>query len=358
MKITGYRLMEEDIALRQPFVTSVRRIEVIRDYVFVLETDAGLCGFGASAPTPAITGDTVGSITYALNEIIGPALVGKELDEALLALVQKSLVHNSSAKAAADIAIYDLLAKQAATPLYAYLGGSADTKYLKTDATVSLGSIAAMVAETEKHLADGFSTLKIKLGGTRADDEARIAALAATIPASVVVRLDANQGWSVEDSVYLCEVAEKSGLNIDLVEQPVHFEDISGMEAVTKNTALKILADESVFSPAQAKQIIERGAADMINIKLMKCGGIYEALKISALAKENGMECMLGCMMEGPVSVAAAAHFGAAVGITRFDLDAPFLCKTVPIEGAVRFNGEDIVLGREENGLGITKILG
>ncbi len=358
MKITGYSLKEENIPLKQPFVTSVRRIDVIRDYVFTLETDSGICGFGASAPTPVITGDTVGSITYALNEVIGPALVGRELDESLLATVQKSLVHNSSAKAAADIALYDLLAKQASKPLYEYLGGCGGTKLLKTDATVSLGSVEAMVDETKKHLADGFSVLKVKLGGTRAEDEERIAALAAVIPGNVVVRLDANQGWSVEDSVYLCEVAEKSGMNIDLVEQPVHFEDLDGMAVVTKSTALKILADESVFSPAQAKQIIKLGAADMINIKLMKCGGIYEALKIAALAKESGMECMLGCMMEGPVSVAAAAHFGAAVGITRFDLDAPFLCKTVPVEGSVRFDGEDIVLGDAENGLGIAKILG
>lgn len=350
--------MEENIPLKQPFVTSVRRIEVIRDYVFVLEGEGGVCGFGACAPTPVITGDTIGSITYALNEVIGPALVGKEVDESLLPLVQKLLVHNSSAKAAADIAVYDLLAKQAGVPLYAYLGADAETKRLKTDATVSLGSIEAMLAETKTHLADGFTTLKVKLGGTRAEDEARIAALSQAIPNNVVVRLDANQGWSVEDSVYLCAVAEQSGLNIDLVEQPVHYEDLAGMATVTKSTALKILADESVFSPAQAKQIIALGAADMINIKLMKCGGIYEALKISALAKESGVECMLGCMMEGPVSVAAAAHFGAAVGITRFDLDAPYLCKTVPVEGSVGFDREDIILGKEVNGLGITKILG
>lgn len=358
MKITGFELKAEDIPLKQPFVTSVRRIEVIRDYVFVLETDSGLKGFGACAPTPVITGDTVGSVTYALNEIIGPALVGKILDESLLATVQKSLMHNSSAKAAADIALYDLLAKSAGKPLYNYLGADVETKYLKTDATVSLGSIEAMLSETKKHLGDGFTTLKVKLGGTREDDKARIEALAKTIPADIVVRLDANQGWSVEDSVYLCDVAEHSGLNIDLVEQPVHYEDVDGMAVVTKSTALKILADESVFSVAQAKQIIEKGAADMINIKLMKCGGVFEALKIAALSKENGVECMLGCMMEGPVSVAAAAHFGAAAGITRFDLDAPFLCKNVPVKGSVRFSGEDIVLGKEESGLGITEILG
>ncbi len=354
MKITGYSVHEENIELKQPFVTAKRRIDVIRDYVLTLETDTGICGYGACAPTPVITGDTVGSILYALNEIICPTLVGKELDEGLLELTQNVLFHNSSAKAAADIALYDLLAKQSSKPLYEYLGASG-TQKLITDATVSLGTVEAMIAETKKHLSDGFSVLKVKLGGKRDDDKVRIDALASAIPGNVVVRLDANQGWSVDDAVYLCNYAEQSGLNIDLVEQPIHYQDLKGMEAVTKNTALKILADESVFDVYQAERIIEMGAADMINIKLMKCGGVYEALKIASLAKQSNMECMLGCMMEGPVSVTAAAHFGAAVGISRFDLDAPFLCKSIPIAGSNSFDGENISLGKEA-GLGITEI--
>ena len=358
MKITGYSVREEDIVLKTPFVTSKRRIDVIRDYVLTLETDEGTVGYGACAPTPVITGDTVGSILYALNEILCPALVGRTVDEELLPFVQSLLFHNSSAKAACDIAIYDLLAKSKKQPLYAYLGASAETKRLVTDATVSLGSPESMTAETRTHLGAGFSTLKVKLGGKREDDKARIDALAAIIPKNIVVRLDANQGWSVEDAVELCAYAEQSGLNIDLVEQPVHFEDIEGMATVTKSTALKILADESVFNSAEARRIIKMGAADMLNIKLMKCGGIYEALKIKALATDAGMDCMLGCMMEGPVSVAAAAHFGAASNISRYDLDAPFLCKNVPITGELQFDGENIVLGKEGCGLGITKILG
>ncbi len=356
MKITGFSLREEDIELKQAFVTSKRRIEVIRDYVFTLETDEGVCGYGACAPTPVITGDTVGSILYAINEYLGPTLVGKELDESLLETVQNTLFHNSSAKAAVDIALYDLLAKQKGVPLYEYLGAKG-TQNLKTDATVSLGSVEAMTAEAQKHLGDGFSILKIKLGGKREDDIERINALAKIIPSNVVVRLDANQGWSAADAVYLCGVAEQSGMNIDLVEQPVYFEDLAGMAEVTKSTALKILADESVFDYWQAKRVIEMGAADMLNIKLMKCGGIYEAIKIARLASDSSMECMLGCMMEGPVSVTAAAHFGAAFGITRLDLDAPFLCKNIPIKGSNVYDGENIVLGKE-SGLGITKILG
>ncbi|MBQ7645627.1 MAG: dipeptide epimerase, partial [Clostridia bacterium] len=238
-------------------------------------------------------------------------------------------------------------------PLFEYLGGKKGDKHLKTDITISLEKKEKMVNDTVKAIEDGFSTIKIKLGRSKEEDIDRIAALADVIPNNVVVRLDANQGWGAKDAVEIIEFAVKKGLNIDLVEQPVMFYDLKGMEFVTKNTEIKILADESVFNVHDAEKIIENGAADMINIKLMKCGGIYEGRKIFDLCSANNVECMLGSMMEGAVSIASAAHFAAATGITRLDLDAPVLCKSIPQKMGTTFDSENIYINGGKNGLGI-----
>lgn len=357
MKITAVELFEENIPLKQPFITAKRRIDVIKDYVLKISTDSGICGYGACAPTPVITGDTVGSIACAVKDFISPLLVGQTLSPELLPAIQSVLFHNSSPKAAADIAVYDLLSKEEGVPLFVYLGGKNEEMCVKTDATVSLSTPAAMLAEAKEHIAAGFSSLKIKLGGSRAEDVERLENLKCVLCGKITVRLDANQGWSVEDAVYVSEAAEQMGLNIELIEQPVHYTDLEGMVEVTRRCPFRILADESVFSSADAGRLIRMGACDMVNIKLMKCGGIYEGLAIQRLAAEHGIECMLGCMMEGGVSVTAAAHFGAAVGIKCYDLDPPYLVCSMPGEGSTRFEGENIILGTEGIGLGYTKIL-
>ncbi len=357
MKITDIQLFEENIPLKQPFITAKRRIDVIKDYVLKISTDEGVCGYGACAPTPVITGDTVGSIKCAVEDFFRPLLVGQTVSPELLPLVQGVLFHNSTPKAACDIAIYDLLAKEAGVPLFVYLGGKNEDKCVKTDATVSLASPEDMVKEAKDHMAAGFSVLKVKLGGSRKDDVERLEKLKTVLCGETVLRLDANQGWSVEDAVYVSEAAEQMGLNIELIEQPVHYTDLEGMAEVTRRCPFRILADESVFAPSDAARLIRMGACDMINIKLMKCGGIYEGLKIQSLAAEHGIECMLGCMMEGGVSVTAAAHFGAAVGITCYDLDPPYLVHRMPGEGSTVFEGENIILSKEGAGLGYTKVL-
>ncbi len=336
MKITDVKIYPEDMPLKVPFITAKRRLDVIRDYVVEITTDTGVVGFGACAPTPVITGDTVGSIIYAVEEYIKPRLVGKEVSLELLPFVRDCMEHNSSPKAAIDIALYDLLSKNEGKTIYEYMGGKG--KFcLKTDITISLGDPETMIRDTENALKDGFDVLKVKLGTVPAEDKARIAAIASVVGKDIPVRLDANQAWLPKDAVDLCDFALASGMNIELVEQPVHYRDLDGLEYVTKNTSADILADESAFSYYDVEEILKRGAADLINIKLMKCGGLYEAERIHALASKYGAECMLGCMMEGPVSVAAAAQFAAAKGITKVDLDAPILCKDLVNNTSVDF---------------------
>lgn len=170
----------------------------------------------------------------------------------------------------------------------------------------------------------------------------------------ITLRVDANQGWTAKQAVKIIRELEDAGLDIELVEQPVHYEDLIGMQYVTANTQTNILADESVFSPLDAVKIIEMRAADFINIKLMKTGGIYQAQKICHIAEANGIECMIGCMLETKISVSAAAHFAASEkNIKMVDLDGPLLCLKDPITGGPTFNNQWIRMS-DEPGIGFS----
>jgi L-alanine-DL-glutamate epimerase-like enolase superfamily enzyme len=156
--------------------------------------------------------------------------------------------------------------------------------------------------------------------------------------------------------VQIITAMEDKGLNIELVEQPVQAHDIEVMIFVIRRVATPILADESVFSPKDAIHIIQKGAADLINIKLMKTGGIHNALKICNIAEIYGVECMIGCMLEGKISVSAAAHLAAAKGIiTKADLDGPSLCKTDPFIGGPIYKESHIFMN-EKPGIGIEEV--
>ena len=166
------------------------------------------------------------------------------------------------------------------------------------------------------------------------------------------------QAWRPREAVrILAQMAEK-GLDIELVEQPVAAADIEGLAYVTRESDVPVLADEAVFSPADALRIMQLHAADMVNIKLMKCGGLYPAQQIIAAAEIYGMECMLGCMLEAKISVNAAVALACAKKIvTRIDLDGPVLCREDPIEGGAQFNEKDITASTAP-GLGIKGVAG
>ena len=204
----------------------------------------------------------------------------------------------------------------------------------------------------------GFGILKIKVGKEGLKDVERIRAIRQAVGPSVRLRIDANQGWSPKEAVRIIRKMEDLGIEMDLVEQPVNAHDFQGMRYVTSQVYTPILADESVFSVEDAIRIIQKRAADLINIKLMKTGGIYQALKICGIAESFGVECMIGCMLESKIAVSAAAHLAAAKGIiTRADLDGPSLCREDPYEGGPVYEGSKIYMN-EAYGLGITRVPG
>lgn len=352
MRITGFRIGLLSAALRVPFKTALRTVNSVEDVVLELESSDGRVGRGEAPPTAAITGETIDSITAALRDHICPRLVGREVEDfqTLCAEVQLAVVGNSSAKAAADMALWDLYAQYYGLPVYKLLGGG--DPLLVTDLTISVNSPDIMAKDAEYGVNCGYDVLKIKVGVDTELDFARLKAVRGAAKAAKI-RIDANQAWTPKLAVRLLGQMQDAGLDIELVEQPVKARDIEGLKYVTANSPVPVMADESVFSPRDALDIMQRRAADMLNIKLMKCGGLTNTLRIASAAEVYGVECMMGCMLEAKVSVTAAAHLACAKSIiTRIDLDGPALCSEDPVTGGSEFKGREIRLP-ERPGLGI-----
>lgn len=358
MKIAAVETHRLTVPLVKPFKTALRVLTVSETLVVKVRLDNDLVGYGAASPTAVITGDTLGSIAGALNEVLIPQLIGQDITnyEAALTRLNSALVRNPSAKAALDMAIYDLVGQMYGAPLYKLLGGHKSV--FETDITVSINRIDEMVADALRAVNDGFTMLKLKVGLNASEDLDRVKGIRQAVGAAVKLRLDANQGWKAKEAIRVIRAMEDAGLDIELVEQPVKAHDIEGLKQVTDNVSTPIMADESVFAPEDAFRVLSMRAVDLINIKLMKAGGIHNALKINALAESAGVECMVGCMIENKIGVTAAAHLAAAKSnITRMDLDAPLLLTTEPIEGGITFAGPKIVLPSSP-GLGIAEIRG
>jgi len=358
MKITEVRLGIISVPLRVPFKTALRTVNSVEDVVVEIHTDTGAVGYGEAPPTGAITGDTTGAIIGALRDHLIKTIVGRDVDdfEDLMKAVQKCIVHNTSAKAAVDMALWDLYGQLYNIPVYKLLGGS--RKQIVTDITISVNDPEEMARDTIAALERGYETLKVKVGANPALDVARLAAVRKAAGADVCIRIDANQAWTPKQAVRILNQMQDKGLDIEFVEQPVAARDFEGMKYVTERSYVPVLADESVFSPDDALKIMQMGAADLVNIKLMKCGGIYNALKIASAAEVYGVECMIGCMLEAKISVNAAVHLACAKQIiTKIDLDGPVLCSEDPIEGGAVFNEKRITVS-DAPGLGVTGVNG
>lgn len=358
MKITDIKLGHISVPLRTPFKTALRTVNSVEDIIVRIETDTGNVGYGEVPPTGVITGDTTGAIIGAIESHIKKALIGMDIEniEEIMDKLDKSIVGNTSAKAGVDIAIYDLYGQLYNAPVYKILGGY--RKEIITDITISVNEPEEMARDSIDAINRGYRTLKIKVGNDAKKDIERMKAIREAVGYDVDLRIDANQGWNYKEAIYTLRKMEDAGLNIELVEQPVPGHDFEGLKMVTDNVSIPVMADESVFSPKDAIKIMEMRAADYINIKLMKTGGIHNALKICNIAEVYGVECMIGCMLEAKVSVNAAVHLAAAKKIiTKIDLDGPVLCSEDPVDGGSVFNESKIILN-DAPGFGIKDIQG
>ncbi|QYG12610.1 enolase C-terminal domain-like protein [Microbacterium sp. PAMC22086] len=356
------RVLRVPSPLVRPFITAVRQTDHL-DVVLVEATDAdGRRGYGEAATSWRVTGESPQSVAAAVAGPLAEAVRGRDAGDPGLAVdITRSIWGNAAARSAVECAVADLAAQQQGVSLAACLSrafavhDSSRTSRIRTDMTLSVGEPDAVAALSEEYVTAGFGCLKLKASAAH-DTVAGLRAVRAAVGPDVTLRIDANQAWDAETAIRVIRAAEDAGLGIELVEQPVAAHDLDALAAVTAAVDTPIMADESVRTAQDVRRVAERGAADLVNIKLAKTGGLAEALAAAEAAREAGLGVVIGCMMESHVGVSAAAHLAAVVapGVVH-DLDAAFWLQRSPVIGGVVPSG-DVLLLEADAGLGISAL--
>ncbi len=362
--IAEVRTRRLSVPLHTPFVTALRRTETIETVLVEVVDSDGATGWGEAPQVWQVTGDSLAGSQACLDGPIAAALVGAPADPQDAApSVQRCVVGNRSAKMAADVALHDLAARRAGVPLAAHLAAYAGVgdrpvaTQVRTDVTLAAGEPDDLARAAIARVAEGFGTLKLKVGAAAdaATDVARVRAVRDVVGPGVALRLDANQGWDAFEAVRVITALEDAGLGVELVEQPVPADDLLGLAHVTAHVATPVMADESLFTLADLVEVIRLDAADLVNVKLAKCGGLTPALELLRIATLHGFGTLVSSMMESHVGVGAAAALVAAVGTGTMplpDLDAAWWAVASPYDGGPAYRGDRLVLSPDP-GLGI-----
>jgi L-alanine-DL-glutamate epimerase-like enolase superfamily enzyme len=334
MKITGLEVWAVSMGLEEPYTITYETVSRITNVFVRVKTNSKIVGLGCAAPDQPITGETPESVLRDLNDIAPPLLVHSD-PLRLTMLIERLKPHlqsHPSALAALDMALYDILGKASSLPLWKLLGGFRDR--IKTSVTIGILSENETVAHARRWVASGFSCLKIKGGIDVEEDISRVIRVREAVGPRVALRFDANQGFSVEASLRFVE--KTRDVRLELIEQPTPKGEPDLLGRVTNTVHIPVMADESLMTLRDAFRIARKGLADMVNVKLMKVGGISEALQINAISRSAGLEVMVGCMDEAALSIAAGLHFALArPNVAYADLDGHLGLIGDPSDGAV-----------------------
>jgi L-alanine-DL-glutamate epimerase-like enolase superfamily enzyme len=324
-----YRVL---IPLVGPFVIASATQRAYEGVLLRLRTTDGLEGWGEAAPSPIVTGETpdgvAGELWAAQKKLL--ALDPLEMERSI-ATAQKHIC-GSSALAAVDIALHDLKGQYYAVPLHHLLGGFRSE--IETSMTISIREEQETLRQAEELVRKGFRILKLKLGSDPDKDIVRVRLVRSCLGSRVRLRLDANQGYTVADALRV--LRSVYGCDVEFCEQPVRMDDLRGLARVTKGSPVPVMADESVRGPRELLKIIQMKAASMVNLKLMKAGGLQRAMQMASIAEAAGMPCQMGCMIETRIGVTAATHLALALQNIRYaDLDGHLHLASDPCQGGV-----------------------
>ena len=334
MRITRVESWRVDMRLSEPYTIAYETVDRVSNVLLRLDLDVGPSGFGCAAPDLAVTGETPETVLAALQRVVEPVLKGADPLRRLVHLetFEKELTNSPSARAAVDIALHDLLGKLAGQPTYRILGGFRDR--IRTSVTIGILPCKETVERAVELVAQGFQALKLKGGRDAEEDAERVSRVRETVGPGIELRFDANQGYSVEASLRFVELTRGAGL--ELLEQPTPRGEPDLMGRVVESAPIPVMADESLMSLRDAFRIARRDLADMVNVKLMKAGGIDSALQINAVARAAWLEVMVGCMDECALGIAAGLHFALArPNVVYADLDGHLGLQGDPTAGGV-----------------------
>jgi len=315
-----------------------------------IETNTGLGGFGCAAPDLQVAGERTADVVRACNDIAGPLLKG--IDPLRIALhmtwLKTKLPGNPSALAMIDMALHDIMGKAAGFPVYKLLGGFRNR--MKTSVTIGIMPSKETVAKARGFVERGFKALKIKGRVDVESDIERVLKVREAVGDKIELRFDANQGYSVDGTLRFVDATR--GAELELIEQPTPKGEPVMLGSVTRGAMIPVMADESIMNLLDAFRLAKRDLVDMVNIKMMKVGGIFEALQINAVARAASLEVMVGCMDEAALAIAAGLHFAPArPDVAYADLDGHLDLLEDPTAGSVILR-DGVLYPNTEPGLG------
>ncbi|MFL8935367.1 mandelate racemase/muconate lactonizing enzyme family protein [Rossellomorea oryzaecorticis] len=312
------------LPLKQPFIISYHTYDDMPSIILEMETDEGIIGYGEAVADEHVTGETWESTYQLLKHTLAPKLIDMSPFniEKIHEMMDLTVYQCPAAKAAVDIACYDVLGKKVKQPVYQLLGGRYHEEFQLTH-VLSITEPDRMAEEAARMIGEGFQSFKMKVGTEIGMDIERIKKVRERIGMEVPIRVDVNQGWK-NSSQTLRALHHLKELNIDWLEQPVSADDVDGMVRIKSMTDIPLMIDEGLKGIREMREIIAKQAADKVNIKLMKSGGIYPAVKLAHMAEMAGMECQVGSMVESSIASAAGYHvaFSKKV-ITSVELTGP-----------------------------------
>ena len=346
MRITNVVAWPVPLQLEEPYTIAYETVAAVTNVYLRLETDGASAGYGCAAPDPAVTGETHETALAALRDQSEPVLRGSDplARTRLLEELTPLLKEHPSALAAVDMALHDLLGKRANLPLCSLLGGFRER--MATSITIGILPTPETVAAARRRIQEGFRALKIKGGRCVEEDVERIFRVREAIGPDIEIRFDANQGYTVDESLLFVEKTRTARL--ELLEQPTPRGNPDLLGDVSRLAPIPIMADESLLSLRDAFRIASVGLADMVNVKLMKVGGITQALHVNSIARAAGLEVMVGCMDESGLAIAAGLHYALSrANVLYADLDGHLDFVNDPARDAVLLrDGELAPTGR------------
>ena len=334
MRITGVEAWSHAMDLAEPYSIANERFEHAENVFLRLLTDTGPAGVGCAAPDFGVTGETAQTVLAAIDDVVRECLKGHDPRRVLRVLdeLEGPLAGQPAALAAVDMALHDLLARVAGLPLWVLLGGYRES--IVTSVTIGIMPADDTVKRALDFAGQGFVALKIKGGRDVDDDIERVRRVREAVGDGVELRFDANQGYDSDGALRFIE--ETRGARLELVEQPTPISHPDALGHVSSGSHLPVMADESLQTLRDAFRIAANDQADMVNVKLMKVGGLAAAQRINAVARAARLEVMVGCMDECALAIAGGLAFALAHrNVLYADLDGHFDLLDDPTAGAV-----------------------
>ena len=352
MKIKSVTAIPIDLKLKEPFSIANETVDIGENVFIKIKTDEDITGWGCATPD-SVTLETKDTVMDCLNNIIKDVLINEDplRISYINDVIEEKVKGNPSIRAGINIGLYDILGKKANLPLYELLGGYRDK--IETSVTIGLNPVDTMVEKAKSFVSQGFTCLKIKCGMDADQDIEAVLAIRNAVGNNIKIHLDANEGYSLEKALRVVETLEKLGADVEILEQPTPAKYLFALKEVTAQCPVPIMADETALTLRDSLKAVKMEIADMINIKLMKIGGITNAIKANTFAEIAEIPVMIGCMNESMAAMAAGVHFACAFKNVQYaDLDSALDFEHDIVKGGARYeNG--FVIPSKKPGLGI-----